>query len=97
MAVRPMQEMCNFAKLMSVVVCLLIVCNGTFNYHFIFLFHYLRNVFGSTRHAPHAVFKKISKVHNNGRILQFIEPSECRRGGEALQLLRILRLKDTIM
>jgi hypothetical protein len=43
------------------------------------------------------VFKKISKVHNNGRVLQFIEPSECRMGGEALQLLRILRLKDTIM
>ena len=29
MAVRPMQEMCQFAKLMSVVVCLLIVCNVT--------------------------------------------------------------------
>jgi hypothetical protein len=43
------------------------------------------------------VFKKISKVHNNGSALQFIEPSECRMGGEALQLLRILRLKDTIM
>ncbi len=43
------------------------------------------------------MFKKISKVHNNGRVLQFIEPSECRMGGEALQLLRILRLKDTIM
>ena len=25
------------------------------------------------------------------------EPSECRMGGEALQLLRVLRLKDTIM
>jgi hypothetical protein len=39
MAVRPMQEMCQFSKLVSVVVCLLIVCNVTFNYHFIFLFH----------------------------------------------------------
>ena len=39
MDVRPMQEMCQFSKLVSVVVCLLIVCNVTFNYHFIFLFH----------------------------------------------------------
>ena len=30
-------------------------------------------------------------------MLLFIEPSECRMGGEALQLLRVLRLKDTIM
>ena len=49
------------------------------------------------RHAPHAVFRKISQVHNNGKVLLFIEPSECRMGGEALQLLRVLRLKDTIM
>lgn len=57
----------------------------------------LREVFGSVRHAAHAVFRKISKVHNNGKTLLFIEPSECRMGGEALQLLRVLRLKDTIM
>jgi hypothetical protein len=43
------------------------------------------------------VFKKISKVHNNGRVVQFIEPLECRMGGDALQLLRVLRLKDAIM
>jgi hypothetical protein len=97
MAVRPMQEMCQFAKLVSNIVCLLTLSNVSINCYFISLLLQLRNVFGSTRHAPHAVFKKISKVHNNGRILQFIEPSECRMGGEALQLLRILRLKDTIM
>ena len=57
----------------------------------------LREVFGSVRHAAHAVFRKISKVHNNGKTLLFIEPSECRMGGEALQLLRVLRLKDTIV
>ncbi len=34
--------------------------------------------------------QEISKAHNNGRVVQFIEPSECRMGGEALQLLRIL-------
>ena len=96
MAVRPMQEMCQFAKLVS-NVRLLTVSNISINCHFILLLQQLRNVFGSTRHAPHAVFMKISKVHNNGRLLQFIEPSECRMGGEALQLLRILRLKDTIM
>ena len=97
MAVRPMQEMCQFAKLVSNIVCLLTLSNVSINCYFISLLLQLRNVFGSTCHAPHAVFKKISKVHNNGRVLQFIEPSECRMGGEALQLLRILRLKDTIM
>ena len=58
---------------------------------------YLREVFGSVRHAPHAAFRKISQVHNHGRMLLFIEPLECRMGGEALQLLRVLQLKDTIM
>ena len=46
---------------------------------------------------PHAAFRKIIKVHNSKRMLLFIEPSECRMGREALQLLRVLQLKDTMM
>lgn len=38
----------------------------------------LRNVFGSTRHAPASMFKKYSKKHNRGIALGFIKPSECR-------------------
>ncbi len=43
------------------------------------------------------MIKKISKVHNHGRVLQLIEPSECKIGGEALQLSILLLLKGTIM
>ncbi len=57
----------------------------------------LREIFGSVRHAPHAVFRKISKVHTYGKTLLLIEPSECRMGGEALKLIRVLLLKDIIM
>ena len=38
----------------------------------------LRNVFGSVRHSPSAMFKTYSKQHNNGVGLGFIKPSECR-------------------
>ena len=55
----------------------------------------LRNVFGAQRHAPHATFAKISKVHN-GKSLGFIKVSECRMGGTILQLLRVYRLKPAL-
>ena len=37
-----------------------------------------RNVFGSTRHAPTAMFRKQSRKHNRGVGVMFIKPSECR-------------------
>ena len=37
-----------------------------------------RNVFGSTRHAPTAMFRKRAKEHNGGRRIGFIKVSECR-------------------
>jgi hypothetical protein len=42
------------------------------------------------------VFSKASKTHNNGKKLEFIKPSDCRMGGEAIQLLRVLRLKNAL-
>jgi hypothetical protein len=42
------------------------------------------------------MFVKVSKAHNKNRYVGFIEPSECRMGGEILQLLRVLRLRDPI-
>ena len=48
------------------------------------------------RHAPYAVFANASKAHNNGRMLEFMKPSECRMGGVAIQLLRVLRLRETL-
>ena len=76
MAVRPMQEMYQFATLVSNIIDIILFfrCNVSNNQHLLYLFLYLRNVFGSTQHAPLAMFKKISKVYNNGRVLQFIEP-----------------------
>ena len=56
----------------------------------------MRNVFGSTRHVQHANFTKISKMHNDGRYLGFIQPSECRMGGELMQLIRIVHLKGPL-
>lgn len=38
----------------------------------------LRNVFGSMRHSSTSMFKKQTKLHNNGVFLGFITPSECR-------------------
>jgi hypothetical protein len=55
-----------------------------------------RNIFGSTRHGPHAIFKKYSKEFNNGIYIGFIKVSECRMGGELIALLRMLRLKDAL-
>lgn len=56
----------------------------------------IRNVFGGAHHAPHAQFVKVSKMHNNGHVLLFMRPSECRMGGYALQLMRVMRLKNVI-
>ncbi len=53
-----------------------------------------RNVFGSTRHGPHAIFKKHSIMHNNCIYIGFIKISECRMAGEPIGLLRLLRLRD---
>ena len=38
----------------------------------------VRNVFGSTRHRPVAMFRKQSRKHNRGVGVMFIKPSECR-------------------
>lgn len=53
-----------------------------------------RNIWGSTTHKTSAMFKKYSKVHNNGVYIGFIKPSDCRMAGELIALLRLLRLKN---
>ncbi len=55
-----------------------------------------RNIFGSTRHGPHAIFKKHSIVHNNGIYIGFIKISECRMAGELIGLLCLLRLRNIL-
>ena len=37
-----------------------------------------RNIFSSSRHAPTAIFKKHSEMHNGGVLLTLIKSSECR-------------------
>jgi len=56
----------------------------------------LRNIFGSVRHIPKAIFETHSKQHNRGVYLGFIKPSECRMAGEHIGLLRLLRLKNAL-
>jgi hypothetical protein len=55
-----------------------------------------RNIWGSVRHKPSAMFKKYSAEHNNGRSIGFIKPSECRMAGEHIALLRLLRLRNAL-
>ena len=38
----------------------------------------VRNIFGSVRHSPKAMFENYSRQHNNGIYLGFIKPLECR-------------------
>jgi hypothetical protein len=39
---------------------------------------------------------KASKAHNNGKRLEFIKLYDCRMEGKAIELLRILRLRDAL-
>jgi hypothetical protein len=55
-----------------------------------------RNIFGSTRHGPHAIFKKHSIMHNNGIYIGFIKISECCMAVELIGLLRLLRLRNIL-
>jgi len=56
----------------------------------------VRNIFGSVRHSPSAMFKKYTRLHNKGIHLGFIKPSECRMAGEHIALLRLMRLKNAL-
>ena len=61
------------------------------------LFYFkLRNIFGSTRHGPRAVFRKHANFFNRGRDLNLMQPSECRMAGEHIGLLRLLCLKNAL-
>jgi len=57
----------------------------------------VRNIFGSVRHAPSAMFKKHTPQHNHGVHLGFIKPSECRMAGKHIAILRLLRLKNALL
>jgi hypothetical protein len=55
-----------------------------------------RNIFGSTRHGPHAIFKMHSIMLNNGIYIGFIKISYCRMAGELIGLLCLLRLRNIL-
>jgi hypothetical protein len=56
----------------------------------------LRNIFGSCHHAPHAIFKKFTKLHNHGLHLGFIKDTEVRMGGAHIAICQLLRLKNAL-
>ncbi len=53
------------------------------------------NIFGSTCHSPHAIFKKHS-IMPNCIYIGFIKISEYHMVGELIGLLRLLRLRDIL-
>jgi hypothetical protein len=55
-----------------------------------------KNIFGSTCHSPHVIFKKHSIMHNNCIYIGFIKISECGMARELIGLLRLLRLRDIL-
>ncbi len=55
-----------------------------------------RNIFGSTRHGPHAIFKKHSIMHNNPIYIGFIKIGGCHMARELIGLLCSLRLRDIL-
>ena len=57
----------------------------------------LRDIFGSVRHSPAAMFAKHSKEANNGVSLGFIKPVETRMAKEMIALLRLNRLRNPLV
>ena len=57
---------------------------------------FLRNFFGSIRHAPEAMFKKHSKQINTDIPLSFIKIADAYMGGNIIALLRLLRSRDPL-
>jgi hypothetical protein len=55
-----------------------------------------RNIFGSTHHGPHVIFKKHSIMHNNCIYIGFIKICKCRIAREWIGLLCFLRLRDIL-
>ena len=56
-----------------------------------------RNYFGSTRHSPHAMFRRHSESMNNGVYLGFIKPADTRMAGNLIALQRFLRLREALV
>ena len=56
-----------------------------------------RNLFGSVRHGPHALFHKHSKQMNNGMYLGFVKPADTRMVGKLIALLCFLRLREALV
>jgi hypothetical protein len=55
-----------------------------------------RNIWGSMRHRPHAIFRNYTKKLNKGTYVGFIKPSKCQMGGELICLLCLFCLKEAL-
>ncbi len=56
----------------------------------------LRNIFGSTCHSEHSMFKEEAPKFFKNCKVGFIKPSECRMAGEIIAFLSLIRLKPTL-
>mmetsp|Transcript_4529 Transcript_4529/g.9435 ORF Transcript_4529/g.9435 Transcript_4529/m.9435 type:complete len:217 (-) Transcript_4529:1547-2197(-) len=57
----------------------------------------LRNIFGSTRHAEHAMFRQCAKEHTKGVLVSFTRVAGTRMCGHLIAALRLLRLKPALL
>ncbi len=55
-----------------------------------------RNIFSSTRHSEHAMFKECS-IEYYGKVVGFTKPSETQFGGNLIAALRLLCLKKALL
>ena len=51
----------------------------------------------NAHHALYVIFSNASRAHKNGRMFEFMKPSECGMGGVAIQLFRVLCLLEMLV
>lgn len=55
-------------------------------------------IFGNgAMHGPYWIFQKYSKTHNNGRNIGLIRAAGTRMAGQAITMMRFLRLKNALL
>ena len=63
----------------------------------IMIYRKLYSIFGSGTHqSTHAIFRRLSKEHNNGKFVGLISAAETRMAGYFIPFARLLRVKQVL-
>ena len=63
----------------------------------IMIYRKLYSIFGSGTHqSTHAIYRRLSKEHNNGKFVGLISAAETRMAGYFIAFARLLRLKHVL-